>query len=360
MIAGMKLAMCLCLCGLLVWAEDASKAAFDQAVASLVAGDYTAAERGFGRVLHEQPRHVGALGNLGIIYSRTNRADRAIAVYLRALKISPDDKVLLLNLGLAYLKQEAHQRAIPAFARVVAIDPKNQQARQLLAVCRISVGELTEAIAELEALRTANPSEVQTLFLLGSAYLKNREPAKAKPVFDQMFALAGPARTQFMLGRASYESALFDRAEESFLEVLRLDPGFAGIHLELGKLYIGQRRSEDAIRELELVLKGNPNDEDANYVLGSLLVQESREAEALTYLERARALKPDSWAIYFQLGKAKLKLGRAPEALVLLQRAVELNPDEPSANYQLARALQACGRKLEASRAFRRAQDLAH
>ena len=360
MIAGMKLAVCLCLCGLIGWAEDGTKAVFDQATAALVRGDYTAAEQGFSLILHDQPRNVGVLGNLGILYARTNRADQAIAIYLRALQISPDDKVLLLNLGLAYLKQEAHQRAIPVFARLLALDPKHQQARQLLAICRISTGQLAAAIRDLEVLRAASPPAEQTLFLLGWAYLKNHDATNAKTVFDQMFALVGPARTQFLLGRACYESALFDRAEESFLEVLRLDPNFAGIHLELGKLYISQRRSEDAIRELELALKGNPNDQDANYFLGSILVQESRDAEAVAYLERARVLKPDSWATCFQLGKAKLKLGRAPEALVLLQRAVELNPDESSANFQLARALQACGRKLEAGRAFRRAQELAH
>ena len=90
-----------------------------------------------------------------MIYSRTSRADEAIAVYRRALKLSPDDKAILLNLGLVYLKQEAHSRALPLFARVVAIDPQHLQARQLLAVCRAYVGQLAPAIHDLEALHAA-------------------------------------------------------------------------------------------------------------------------------------------------------------------------------------------------------------
>ncbi len=357
--ADMKFAACLFLSGLFLWAAEPAKVVFDRAVQALVAGDYAAAERGFKSVLEQQPGHVGALGDLGIIYSRTNRADLAIAMYRRALRLSPDDKVLLLNLGLVYLRQESHQKALPLFERVVAIDPQHQQARQLLAVCRIYTGQLAPAIRDLESLRAASPPDEHLLFLLGFAYLKNRDTGNAKSVFEQMFALAGPARTQFMLGRACYEATLFDRAEESFLEVQRLDPNFAGLHLELGKLYISQRRTDDAIRELQLVLKEKSSDEDANYYLGSLLVQENRFAEAIPYLDKAKKLKPDSWAICFNLGKAKLRLEQTAEAIVLLQRTVELNPDESSAYYELARALQAGGRKLEAGRAFRRAQELA-
>ena len=348
----------LILSGFLASAVDAPKAVFDRAVQSLVAGDYPAAERGFQAVLKEQPRHVGALGNLGIIYSRTGRAGQAIAVYRRALQISPDDQAILLNLGLAWLKQEAHQRALPLFERVAALDPKNLQARQLVAVCRLYTGQLAPAIRDFEALRAANPRDEQILFLLGFAYLKNQEADRAKAVFREMFAVAGPARTQFLLGRASYEAALFDRAEESYLEVLRLDPDFPGLHLELGKLYISQRRTDDAIRELELVLKRNPADEDAGYFLGALLIQESRYEEGVPYLDRAMKQKPDSWPILFYLGKAKIRLGKPAEAAALLQKAVELNPDEAAAYYQLGRALQACGRPADAARAFQRVRDL--
>ncbi len=354
----MKFAACLCLCGFLLFAADSAKDVFDRAAQALVAGDYPAAERGFQAVLRDEPRHVGALGNLGIIYSRTNRTAQAIAAYRRALRISPDDKAILLNLGLLYLKQESHKKALPLFERVVALDPQHPQARQLLAICRLYTGQLAPAIRDLETLRAAHPKDEQILFLLGFAYLKSSDADHAKSVFQEMFQVAGPARAEFMLGRACYEAALFERAEESYLEVLRLDPAFPGLHLELGKLYISQRRTDDAIRELNIVLRENANNEDANYYLGGLFVQEARYKEAIPYLERARKLKPDSWGTLFYLGKAKLRLDQPAEAATLLQRAVELNPDEASAYYHLGRALRACGRTAEAERAFNRLKDM--
>jgi tetratricopeptide (TPR) repeat protein len=354
----MKSAVCLCLCGFFLWAAGPAKEVFDKAVRDLAAGDYASAERGFQAVLREEPRQIAALGNLGVIYSRTNRADQAITVYHRALQLSPDDKAILLNLGLVYLKQDAHARALPLFARVVAIDPHNLQARQLLAVCRAYTGQVEPAIHDLEALRAAAPRDENILFLLGFTYLKNHDSQKAEAIFQQMFEAAGPARTRFLVGRANYEATRFTQAEEAFLEVLRLDPKFPGVHLELGKVYISLRRTDDAIRELGLALKENAGDPDASYFLGGLLVQQGRYTEGIPYLERAKEVKPDFWAPYFYLGKAKLRMERPAEAVVLLQRAVALNPDEASAFFDLSKALQACGREAEARRALLRVRDL--
>lgn len=348
----------LCLAVVLLNAAEAPKVVFDRAARALASGDYQGAERGFQAVLKEEPRNVAALSNLGVIYSRTNRADQAIAAYRQALQASPDDKPVLLNLGLVYLKQEAHKQALPFFERVVALDPQHLQARQLLAVCRAYAGEIAPAIQDLEAMHTAAPRDENILFLLGFTYLKNHDAEKAKATFQQMFDAAGPVRAQFLLGKAYYEATLFPEAEQSFFEVLKLDPGFPGVHLELGKVYISLRRTDDAYRELELVLKGHPSDADASYFLGGLLVQEGRFVEGIPYLERAKKAKPDWWATYFYLGKAKLRLEQAAQAVLLLQKAVELNPEEASAYFQLGRALEACGRGAEARRALLKVRDL--
>ena len=355
----MKLAVCLCLCSwLALGTEQPAKLLFDEATKALAAGDYAAAERGFKAVARREPDNVGAIGNLGIIYARTNRADEAIAAYRRALRISPDDEAILLNLGIVYLKQDAHAQALTYFARVVKLDAQHRQARQLLAVCELYTGKVDAAIEELESLKADSPRDEQLLFLLGFAHLKNGEAEKAKAVFDEMFAVASPARAQFLLGKANYEAALFPQAEESFLQVQRMDGGFPGLHLELGKLYISERRTDDAIAELKAALRENPNNEDADYFLGSLLVQESRFAEGIPYLEHAKELKPDSWAVYFYLGKAEMRREKTAEAIALLKRAVALNPEEANAQYQLGRALDAGGQKAEAARAFGRAKEL--
>ena len=123
-----------------------------------------------------------------------------------------------------------------------------------------------------------------------------------------MFEAAGPVRAQFLLGKAYYEATLFPQAEESFLEALRLDPRFPGVRLELGKVYISLRRTDEAIRELELALKDSPGDGDASYFLGGLLVQEDRLRRAFPTSSGQNRRSRTSGLPYFYLGKAKLRL----------------------------------------------------
>jgi tetratricopeptide (TPR) repeat protein len=356
----MKVAFaCLLLGGLLAHAQpESAQVTFEHAVQALSAGDYRAAEQGFQAVLKQQPDNVGAIGNLGILYARTNRIGQAIAEYQRALRLSPNDESILLNLGIVYLKEEAHARATPYFQKVLAIDPQNRQARQLLDLCRLYTGQVQPAIRDLKALTEGDPHNDQLLFLLGFAYLKNNDSKTAHDIFNRMFEAAGPARTHFLLGKASYDAALFPQAEESFLKVFELDPHFPGIHLELGKVYISERRNDDAIKQLKEALAENPNDEEANYYLGSLLVRENRYDQGIAYLERAEKSSPDSYGIYLYLGRAKLHLGQTAQAVKLLQKAVELNPDDAGTQYTLGRALKRSGQETAAAKAFERARSL--
>ncbi|HZQ70926.1 MAG TPA: tetratricopeptide repeat protein [Terriglobales bacterium] len=54
-----------------------SKQVFDRSSQALRDGDYAAAERGFQQVLRSDPKNIGALGNLGVVYSRIRRYWRA-------------------------------------------------------------------------------------------------------------------------------------------------------------------------------------------------------------------------------------------------------------------------------------------
>ncbi len=84
---------------------------FNQALQAMQAGRYPEAEQGLVIVLKGEPDNFAALGNLGVLYSRTHRMAQAISVDQRALRIDPGDPSLLLNLGLAYLKQEQYTQA---------------------------------------------------------------------------------------------------------------------------------------------------------------------------------------------------------------------------------------------------------
>lgn len=173
--------------------------AFQQAAAALQRGDLPAAEKGFLEVLKAEPENLGALGNLGVVYSRQERIDDAISIYRRALKLAPNEPGLWLNLGLAYLKVDDYGSALPLFEKLNRSARASAQSAELLASCLLQTGKAAEAAALLEPL----PRTSGTLFLLGSAYLRLKEKDRARAAFEALLtSAASPAQAHYLLGRA--------------------------------------------------------------------------------------------------------------------------------------------------------------
>jgi tetratricopeptide (TPR) repeat protein len=332
---------------------DQLQAIFEKATAALAAQDYAGAERGFRVVLQAEPGNIGALGNLGVVYSRTHRYVQAVDAYGRALRIAPGDVQLETNLGLAYVKQERYAQALPIFEKLAA-RPENSQARELVATCRLALGQFEPALAALEPLRSANPKNAGVLYMLGVVYMKLKRTPEAHAVWTQMMESVSPAQANFLMGKAGYETGRFEEAVAYFRKTLAADPGFDGAHRELGKTLISLRDDAGARKELH---QAAPDDSEAAYFLGALLAK-AGDAGAIPLLIKARDENPDSWGASYYLGRIYLEQGRTKEALEFLERAAKARPDEAAVQYQLGRALRKSGREAEARAAFARVKRL--
>lgn len=330
--------MCL---ALLFLQGQTTQELFESAAQALQSNRLSEAEAGFREVLKREPNNLGALGNLGVLYSRWNRPALAVETYQRALRIAPREPGLLLNLGLAYLKLDDYSKAKPLFAKL-----STPQARELFAICQLQTGEVGPAAAALEDLaKQANPSPAVHHFL-ALAYVKLKDEPKAQQALARLFEVLPAAQANYLEGRVWYDAALFDRALAAFEK--------SGNALEMGKTLISLRRPAEAGAKLRQALAENPDDVEAQYFLGALLVQENEPKPALPLLAAVIAVRPDLWGTHYYLGKAQLQLGNAKAALPLLQQAAQRAPTEAPVHYQLARALQALGRSAEAKQSFGR------
>ena len=331
---------------------------FNEATASMQSGDYAAAERGLDKVLQADPRNFAALGNLGVLYSRTHRFAKAIEVDERALQVDPKDPAILLNLGLAYLKQQDYARATPYFQRLDAVAGGQTRTSILLATCMV-LGDAPQQGLDLIASRKLDASDPSALYLEAVGYARLNQAKAGEAIFRRLLENgATRAQANFLLGQALHDGHRLQEAADSFTGTLAQDPAYPGAHRELGKVYISMQRFGDAERELRAAVMQDPQDGDALYFLGALFVQTAREGEGTPFLERAEPLMPDSWAVPFYRGKAEVKQGHPAAAVPLLQRSAAMNADEPQVFYLLAAALRATGHLVEAKAAMARVQTL--
>ena len=315
--------------------------------------NYPAAESGFRGVLKLEPRNIGALGNLGVVYSRTHRYTQAIDTYKTALKLAPGDPAVLTNLGLAYVKQEQYGPAAAVFEKL-ATDPTNPQAGELLASCRISLGQYQQALQSIGPLLAAGPGNAGLYYMQGIAFARLKQPDEARAAFAKMMQAAEPAQASFLMGKASYETGDFEQAASFFRAALQNADTAADAHRELGKTLISLRRDEEAEQELRL---SNPDDAEAAYFLGALLWR-TKPAEAASLLRRAHGLTPDFWGPLYYLGRLNVQEGRLKEGIPQLEQAARLKPGLAAIPYQLAAAYKRAGRDAEAKAALARVKEL--
>lgn len=336
-----------CLWGAL-WSQT-PQARFEQAALALQRGDLAEAERQFTAFVAAQPRHVGGLGNLGVVYSRQGLPAEAAQTWERALRLAPGDAGLRTNLGLAYLRLEEYAKA-----RTVLEPVMSTQGRELFASAVLYGGDAAKA---LDVLRGVEPSP-GVIYLTAVAELKLGRKDAAAALFARLVDGAlGADQVAFLRGKAAYETGSFEEALESFLAVKGSLPGLA---LELGKVYISLRDAEKAGAKLREAVRETPLDAEANYFLGALLVQQDRSADGLAYLRNAMRARPSFWGSQFYLGRGLLQMGKGAEAVAALERARALRPEEAQIDFQLSKALAAAGRAAESRAAlarFRKARE---
>lgn len=105
---------------------------------------------------------------------------------------------------------------------------------------------------------------------------------------------------------------------------VQLNPKFHG---ELAKAYLEKDMDQQAMVELEAILKLNPQDPNVLFVAGVLSSENSNWKDAQTYFEQAVRGNPSAASFWYYLGSAYQKNAEFLQATDAYQKAIDLDPD---------------------------------
>lgn len=184
-------------------------------------------------------------------------------------------------------------RAAQSFERILARDPGNLMTAVRLAVCQSMLGRERAALATFDLARRIDPRSIEVRHYLGMHHLKNRQDDLAAPLFetvlssqpDRLAAIEGLAQIRARQGRLAEAAGLLTRAVPlsgdagtrlAEIGLLRMQLGETGPaigaleqardvqgtkfrrNLELGVLYLADRRLDDARAALDRVPPDHP------------------------------------------------------------------------------------------------------
>ena len=155
-----------------------------------------------------------------------SKQDEAIEHYLKALEYSPDFYPAHNNLGTIYLSRRNFDAAEAQFQAALKTNQNDGQARFNLANVLLLTQHYGDAEREIDEGLQRRPDSAFGKFLQGSVYTHTNHP---------------------------------DLAEKSLQSALQLDPKMSQAYLQLVNLYLQQKRTLEAIAELEAYLKAFPD-----------------------------------------------------------------------------------------------------
>jgi tetratricopeptide (TPR) repeat protein len=102
------------------------------------------------------------------------------------------------------------------------------------------------------------------------------------------------------------------------------------------------RHFDEAMDQFRQALKINPGYAEAHNDLGNALLQLGRRDEAIEQFRRALEIQPDYGNAHFNLGNAFRESGRAQEAIGHYQKVLQIQPGYIEAENNLAYVLATC------------------
>eukprot|EP00736_Rhodelphis_marinus_P004876 Rmarinus@m.3546 len=252
------------------------------------------------------------------------------SLFESGLTVNPTNVKAWVNLGYETQKNSGAEAAIEFYTKATEIDPEDSEARTGLGAMYMRLGDYELATEH---------------------FLKAYHTARAnKDTYDPLLNL----------GRLAQLQGNHDQAIAQLEEVLKVNPRYKPLvnaYLYLAESLKVEGRMPEALQHLRTYVMLMPEDNDGLYQLGIACVEEGspeKASDAVHYLSTVITRDPYFTLANFQLGQAFYTLGKYQEATDAFAIAAGVAPDKDVVHYHYGLALHKLGRWRDAELSFRK------
>lgn len=213
--------------------RDMAKAEYDRGLAFARAKNYEAAIQSYRRAIRHRPKYADAYNNLGNMLRETGRDKQAVVNYEKALEYEPRHYFANLNLAQINYTMNRLGKASDYYAKALEIKP-TEYIYNILSNTHFKNGKVDKAITVLNDAMKTYGRKANFLNNLGILYVFKKD---------------------------------FEKAGQTFSEVLKQNADDVQALANMGRLYSNLERPEEAKKYFERVLKLDPRNKAAQEFL---------------------------------------------------------------------------------------------
>jgi tetratricopeptide (TPR) repeat protein len=132
-------------------------------------------------------------------------------------------------------------------------------------------------------------------------------------------------------------------AEAAFLNVTKIDPGYADGYVNVARARLQEGDLDGASAALEEALRLSPQLAKAHFFLATVKKQRGQYDEALTHLKITLEQYPKDRVVRNQLGRVLFLKRQHAEALTEFRKVLEIDPEDLTAHYNMMLCYQGLG-----------------
>jgi len=196
---------------------------------------------------------------LGFLYTETNKYQKAISIYQKAVDLDRGDVNLYYNLSFLYEKIGRKDEADRFLSEAVKLQAGDTDSRLKLSERLINKGRLKEAKEHLTDVLRINPKSMKALLLMADIAEKQGDKKDLKEFYRKIMSLDPQNKTViYNLGVLEYETGNLVKALPYFQEFIKAFPKDSEVHGFLFDIYRRQNKEDLAYKEARTLMSLRP------------------------------------------------------------------------------------------------------
>jgi tetratricopeptide (TPR) repeat protein len=286
------------------------------------------------------------LGMLAYAYGQNHNVDKAAETFDKALAQDPDNQELRRSYSEILMSNNRFEAARQQLTKILQADPQDGSTYLRLGQLDRQTGKFDQARQELDRARTLLPDSMEVPFqqaLLEDA-VGNED--KAAAIMQDLLKKTENANGQYSAGEANNRAIFlerlgsiyrgeekYDQAIDTFKQILALGkdqaPRGEGLIIETLRL---ANRVPEALKRAEEAVKQYPEDRPLKMLQASLLGEQGQVDQAVQELQGLIKGTPSDRETYLVIAQVYSQGKRYPEAEAAVEKAISLTPvgDDPT------------------------------
>ena len=245
------------------------------------------------------------------------------------------DASIFIGLAGIYTASNRPDKALEEYRRALVADPASANAHIGIATINLQRGELDKALEQLKRGEAAAPRNRDIHLMLAGIYEKKGDVKLA----DYHSLLGGKIKlTQAVQKPAGQsEASGADKEIASLRAAIKEHPEDTLSYEKLGHIYRAAGKDTEGIEAYREAAHRNSTNSDVYLNLGILYEKKSQVDEAVVAYKRAAKVNPASAEAHLRLGDIRFSRGLFQEAVEQYSEFLKLRPESPDIHLKLAR-----------------------